>query len=111
MNSVAKAEMYYGWKLVIALLVMLAFATGLSFYNHAVILNALAQLPAFSVQSASIAVSLFFLSGGVAGLWVARWVHDYDPRYCICFGAVISGMSLASLALVSTVWQLYVLYL
>ena len=94
-----------------ALLVMLTFATGLSFYNHAVILNALAQQPVFTVQSASIAVSLFFLSGGFAGLWVARWVNDYDPRICISFGAVISGASLAALALVSTVWQLYLLYL
>jgi len=90
---------------------MLTFATGLSFYNHAVILNALAQQPAFSVQSASFAVSLFFLSGGVAGLWVAKWVNDYDPRYCISFGALICATSLASLALVSTVWQLYLLYL
>jgi len=93
------------------LLAMLTFATGLSFYNHAVILNALAQQPAFSVQSASFAVSLFFLSGGVAGLWVAKWVNDYDPRYCISFGALICATSLASLALVSTVWQLYLLYL
>ena len=93
------------------MLAMLTFATGLSFYNHAVILNALAQQPAFSVQSASFAVSLFFLSGGVAGLWVAKWVNDYDPRYCISFGALICATSLASLALVSTVWQLYLLYL
>jgi len=111
MESSSQSEMFYGWKVVIALLAMLTFATGLSFYNHAVILNALSQQPAFTVQSASVAVSLFFLSGGVAGLWVARWVNDYDPRFCISFGAFVCAASLAALARVSTVWQLYLLYL
>ena len=97
MVSTSTSGIFYGWKIVIALLVMLTFASGLSFYNHAIILNALAEQPAFSVRSASIAVSLFFLSGGFAGLWVARWVNDYDPRYCICFGAIICCVSLAAL--------------
>ena len=110
-GKTAQSGIFYGWKVVIALLAMLTFATGLSFYNHAVILNALAQQPAFTVQSASVAVSLFFLSGGFAGLWVARWVNNYDPRFCISFGALVCGASLASLALVSEVWQLYCLYL
>ena len=78
-----KSGIYYGWKIVFAILVLLTFATGLSFYNHAVILNALAQQPQFSVGTASVAVSLFFLSGGVAGLWMAKWVHHYDPGYCL----------------------------
>jgi MFS family permease len=111
MVSTSRSGIFYGWKIVIALLVMLTFASGLSFYNHAIILNALAQQPAFSVRSASIAVSLFFLSGGFAGLWVARWVNDYDPRFCICFGAIICCVSLAALSRISTVWQLYSLYL
>ena len=62
------------------------------------------------MQSASIAVSLFFLSGGVAGLAVARWVNDYDPRICIAGGAVICAGSLTAISLVSTVGQLYLLY-
>ncbi len=111
MTKLPSPGIYYGWKLVAALVVMLTFATGLSFYNHAVILNALAQQPEFTVQTASVAVSLFFLSGGVAGLWVARFVNDFDPRFCICFGAVVSAASLASLSLISSVWQLYLLYL
>lgn len=111
MASSDRTPIYYGWKLVAALLAMLTFATGLSFYNHAVILNALAEQPVFSVGSASVAVSLFFLSGGFAGLWVARWVNDFDPRFCICSGALICGLSLSALALVETVWHLYLVYL
>jgi len=101
---------YYGWKIVAAILVLLTFTSGLSFYNHAIYLNALAARPAFDVQTASLAVSIFFLTGGVAGLWVAKWVQEYDPRICITFGAVCAFLALSSLAYVETVWQLFLAY-
>lgn len=101
---------FYGWKVVWGLLFILTFATGLSFYNHAVILNALAADPAFTVQSASLAVSLFFLASGFTGIWVARWVQRYDLRYCMTFGAVLCAASLAALGGVRSVWQLCLVY-
>ena len=110
MSEVKSPEIYYGWKIVAAILVLLTFTSGLSFYNQAVYLNALATNPAFTVQSASLAVSIFFFSGGIAGLWVAKWVQDFDPRLSIIIGAVISCAALSSLALVEEVWQLYILY-
>ncbi|MCG8506523.1 MAG: MFS transporter, partial [Sphingomonadales bacterium] len=103
--------MYYGWKIVWALLVVLTFSSGLSFYNHAIYLNALAANPAFTVESASTAVSLFFLTGGVTGLWVARSVQQYDARICICIGALISCLGLGSLAYVQTIPQLFAAYM
>lgn len=104
-------RLYYGWKIVGAILVQLTFTSGLSFYNHAIYLNALAEQPAFDVQSASTAVSIFFLSGGITGLFVARWVQNYDPRICITGGALLASLSLSSLPLVSALWQLIVVYI
>lgn len=101
---------YYGWKIVAAILVLLTFSSGLSFYNHAIYLNALAARPAFTVQSVSVAVSIFFFSGGITGLGVARWVQDFDPRWCICTGAILSFFALTLLAHVNSVWQLYLVY-
>ena len=111
MNQSPTPGVYYGWKIVAAILVMLTFVTGLSFYNHAVILNALAQLPSFTVRSASAAVSLFFLSNGLSGLIVARVIQRFDIRLCISVGAIISGLSLWALAGVESVWQLYLVYI
>jgi len=105
-----KEEVYYGWKIVAALLFLLTFTSGLSFYNHAIYLNALATQSNFDVSTASAAVSIFFLTGGVMGLFVARWVQEYDPRICITAGAIISFLSLSLLAYVSTVWQLFLVY-
>lgn len=107
-NSVS--QIYYGWKIVAAILFILTFTSGLGFYNHAIYLNALATQPAFNVQSASFAVSVFFLSGGISGLFVAKFVQDHDVRICITVGAIIAWLSLSALALVTTLWQLIIVY-
>ncbi len=110
-NTTSKDHIYYGWKIVFALLVILTFTSGLSFYNHAVILNALSQQPEFTVQSASFAVSLFFLTAGVAGLWVAKLLAKFNPKYCIILGAILSCIALFALGFVETVFELYFVYM
>ena len=100
-------QIYYGWKIVAAIFVILTFTSGLSFYNHAIYLNALAEKPAFTVSIVSTAVSIFFFTGGITGLLVAKWVQDYDPRICISAGALLSFFSLSVLAYVTTTWQLF----
>jgi MFS family permease len=103
-------QVYYGWKIVAAIFVILTFTSGLSFYNHAIYLNALAEQPAFTVSIVSTAVSIFFFTGGITGLLVAKWVQDYDPRICISAGALLSFFSLSVLAYVTTTWQLFLVY-
>ena len=66
----SNSPLFYGWKIVFAILAQLTITSGLSFYNHAIYLTELAANPNFDVQTASFAVSLFFLSGGITGLWV-----------------------------------------
>lgn len=104
------SHIFYGWKIVSAIFVLLTFTSGLSFYNHAIYLNALAAQPAFTVGIASMSVSIFFLTGGVTGLFVARWVEDYDLRIVITAGAVMSFLSLSLIAFVETTVQLFLVY-
>ncbi len=110
MTGEEKKPMYYGWKIVFAIMVQLTFNSGLSFYNNAIYLNAIAAKPAFDVQSASLAVSVFFLSGGITGLFVARWVQAMDPRVAISTGAIVAALALSSLPYVENLWQLYLAY-
>ena len=102
--------MYYGWKIVLAVFVQLTFINGLGFYNHAIYLNTLAENSSFNVETASTAVSLFFLSGGLTGLLVARWVRDYDPRVSITAGSLLTAIALFALPLVGNLWQLFAVY-
>lgn len=110
MPAVKGDELYYGWKVAFALLGILTFTSGLSFYNHAIYLNALAANPAFDIRTASYAVSVFFLSGGFAGLLVAKLIQDYDPRLPICLGAIIACIALCLFPRIVSVWQLYLTY-
>ena len=111
MTKNSKTPIYYGWKIVFAIFVQLTFNSGLSFYNHAIYLNALADNSAFDVQTASSAVSIFFLSAGITGLGVARWVRDHDPRYSIAVGSILAGLALAALPYIEELWQLYAVYI
>lgn len=105
------AGLYYGWKVVAGLMIVLTFASGLSFYNHAIYLNALATQQGFSVSTASLAVSVFFLTSGVAGLLVGKWVQEFDVRFSFTGGAILCFLALSSLSLVDTLWQLLLVYM
>lgn len=102
--------LYYGWRVVAGLMIVLTFASGLSFYNHAIYLNALATQQGFSVSTASLAVSVFFLTTGVAGLLVGKWVQEFDVRLCFTGGAILCFLALSGLSMVSSLWQLLLVY-
>jgi len=102
--------MFYGWRLVAGLFVILAFSSGFGFYNHAVLIQALAESGRFSVETASSGVSLFFLVSGIAGIGLAPLLDRFDVRLIICVGAGLSGLGLWSVGQIDTVWELYVVY-
>ena len=101
---------YYSWRLVACLFVILAVTSGLGFYNHAVMLQALVDEKAFPMTLASSAVSVFFLAGGVAGLLIAGALEKYDVRCVISVGAVLAGAALLALSYAHATWHLLVLY-
>lgn len=100
----------YGWKIVAALFVILAFSSGLSFYSHTVFISALVLERGFDLTIASGAVSLFFLVSGISGLYIATLLERYDVRVIMGVGIVIASISLALLGEVDSIVSLYVLY-
>jgi len=111
MSDSNTSTLYYGWKIVTALLVILTFASGLSFYNHSIYINALASQSNFSISTASLAVSVFFLSAGVAGLLVGKMIQKVDARLSFTLGAILCCTALNSLAHVQSLWQLILVYM
>ncbi len=99
--------MFYGWKIVAALFVVLAVASGLGFYNQSVMIEALVSR-GFDISTASTSVSIFFLSSGIFGPLLATVIERIDIRYVITGGAVLGGLSLSVLGAVETTTQLYV---
>lgn len=105
-----RGGLYYGWKVVAALFIILTFCSGLGFYNHAVILQALINERGLSVGIASSAVSVFFLSSGVSGMWIAGLLERYDAKLVITAGALAASSALLAIRFVSNEGQLLAAY-
>lgn len=103
--------MFYGWRIVAVLFLMLTFSSGLGFYNHAIIIQTLSQQADFELEVASLAVSFFFLIGGVSGIFIAPLLEKYDVRYIVCTGTVLTVASLWLIPSVSTIPELFAVYL
>lgn len=102
---------YYGWYVVAGLFLVLTISSGLGFYNLSVYMNVLAAEKGFSVSSISVAVSIFFIVGGVAGMWVAALLNRFDVRLVMAVGSLLAGLALGSTGWASNLWQIYGLYL
>lgn len=98
-------RLYYGWKVVAALFIMLGVSSGFGFYNQSVLLAALTGERGFSIATASLATTLFFALGGVAGLGIASLIERFDARLTITLGAVVSAVSLLLVGRVEDPWQ------
>jgi len=102
--------MFYGWRLVAGLFVILAFSSGLGFYNHAVLIQSLAATGRYTIEVASSAVSVFFVVSGIAGLGLAPLLDRFDVRWIIVPGALLAAFGLWCIGSISETWELYGVY-
>lgn len=103
-------RIYYGWWIVAAVFFVLTVSSGFGFYNLSVYINVLAGARGFSVSDVSVAVSLFFVVGGVTGMIVARLIDRYDVRWVMIGGAALGGAALAAVGQATSLGQLYLLF-
>ncbi|MBA4209594.1 MAG: MFS transporter [Parvibaculum sp.] len=106
-----RGTVFYGWYVVAAVFVIHTVSCGLIFYNLSIFLKAFVAEGGFTVSAASNATALFFVSSGIAGLAVGWFLDRYDPRWVVTFGALLSGVVLASAGHVTAMWQLYAFYI
>lgn len=105
-----RAPIFYGWRVVAALFVVLTFSSGLGFYNNAIMLQALTRDSGFAIEVASSAVSLFFVASALTGLAVAPLMERVDVRFIVIAGALLGAVCLALLGQVETVPGLFAVY-
>ena len=101
---------YYGWVIAIAMLLVQTVSSGLGFYNMSVYMSFFAGELDASLDAISLSVSLFFISGGVAGLFVARLLERWDIRTIMLIGALVSGVALLLIGRASNLYELYALF-
>jgi MFS family permease len=105
-----RAEKFPGGRVVAGCFIVLAVSSGLGFYGLAVYLNAFSNERGWPVASISAATTLYFVVGGLTGLYVARLIARRDVRIPMVGGAIAGAVSLAALGQVEERWQLYLAY-
>ncbi len=112
MQSVFKQTNKFPGRWVLgACFTLLTFSSGLGFYGLAVYLQAFSRERQWSVSSISLATTLFFLVGGVSGVWIAKFIAKYDVRIMVLGGATLATIALFSMRFVEQRWQLFVVYI
>jgi MFS family permease len=99
-----------GWQVITGGFIVLTTSSGLGFYGLAVYLNAISNERGWDVSSLSLATTLFFLVGGISGVFIARLIAAHDLRFVMIPGALLAGGMLALLGQVQQQWQLFVVY-
>jgi len=110
MPAMPKSPLYYGWWIVAGLFVVLTVSSGFGFYNLSVYMSVIAGTRGFAISQVSVAVSLFFVVGGVAGMVVARLLERYDVRWIMVGGALLGGAALGGAGHVTSLWAIYGLF-
>ncbi len=103
-------QRFPGKRVVAGCFIVLTVSSGLGFYGLAVYLNAFSRERDWPVSSISLATSIYFVVGGVTGLYVGRIIARRDVRLPIVGGAIAGSVSLALLGQVNERWQLYLVY-
>ena len=109
-ETAQRADRFPGGRVVAGGFIILAVSSGLGFYGLAVYLAAFSNERGWPVASISLATTLYFIVGGLAGLLVARMIARRDVRIPIVIGGILGGLSLAVLGHVEERWQLYLVY-
>ena len=111
MQSVFKQTKEFPGRWVLgACFTLLTFSSGLGFYGLAVYLQAFSRERQWSVSSISLATTLFFLVGGISGVWIAKFIAKHDVRIMVLGGATLATVALFSMRFVEQKWQLFVVY-
>lgn len=100
----------YGWVIVGVLLLIQTVSSGLGFYNMSVYINRLSAELAVPVSDISFAVSLFFVVGGVAGLYIAALLTRFKVRTIMIAGTLLAGLALGLVGMAAEVWHVYGLF-
>ncbi len=102
---------FYGWWIGLASTLILTISSGLGFYGHGVFLDPLCQAHGWSKGSVSSAVTLYFFTGGISGMFIGRQIDRFGPRRLLVIGSLMVGSAFVLLSRITALWHLYAVYL
>jgi MFS family permease len=105
-----QARVFYGWIVVAGIFVVLAFTSGLGFYNASVILSQAVDELGVSTGVVSLATGMFFGVSGLSGFLLSRRMETIDLRWFYVTGGIIGSLALYGLRWVDSVPKLFAFF-
>jgi MFS family permease len=102
---------YAGWRVVFACYVAAVFCWGFGLYGHGVYLAELNRLHGWSTASIASATTAFYLLTAALVVFISDAVARLGPRWVMLIGACCFAVAVTLLAVITSLWQLYVAYL
>jgi MFS family permease len=106
-----RTGIFYGWWIALACCAITFVGAGVGVYGPAVFIKALQQERGWSVGAVSLATTCYFLASGVSGIVVGRWLDERGPRALFAISAVLMAAALLLVGRVTSLWQLFPVYL
>ncbi len=103
------ARVFYGWWVVLSFAVMVFLSTGIRFAVGPFLKPVVAEL-GLDRASFSLVISLSLFLYGAFQPFVGRLVDRFGSRIVLTAGTLVLAGSIASTGLVTSLWQLYLIY-
>lgn len=101
---------YAGWRVVGACYLVALCCWGFALYGHGVYLTELNRLHGWPTALISAGITGFYLLTATLVVFISDAIARLGPRRVMLIGAVSFGLSLALLAFIDALWQLYLVY-
>jgi sugar phosphate permease len=99
---------FYGWWLLAASVVAMAFGSGVSFWSFGLYVQPLEDEFGWTRAEVSLGFSSALLVSGLAGPFVGWWIDKRGARSAILLGATMTALTCLLLATTDSLWQWYV---
>ena len=100
-------RIFYGWWIVIALLLISAYTTGIIGHGFTALFEPLTEEFGWTSAQVSIAAAIRGLEGGILAPVAGLLFNRLGGRKIIFIGMAITGLSLLLLSRISTLWMFY----
>jgi len=108
--AIRKPGIFYGYWMIAVSLLCLGIFSGCGVGSFSLFVNSLQSEFGWGRGEIMLAFTIFFLLTGLAAPLVGGIVDRYGVREVIAVGALVTGLGLASLYVLQTLWHFYLAY-
>lgn len=105
-----KLEIFYGWWVIGAIVLVLMISSGTGFYCFGVFMEPVREDFGWTKAQVTWIITIYWLVSGFSAPFVGRLIDIYGAKKVMLFTAILNGACLLALSAVNTLWQFYLAY-